>query len=67
MCEVLKKARECKGYTQEALADRIHVDRAAFARYESGEEEPSLDTCIYLCVVLDVTPATLMGWEVTKR
>lgn len=63
VCETLKRLREKKGWTQEGLAERIHIDPAAYARYESGEEEPPLDTCIYLCVVLDSYPGELLGWE----
>jgi len=60
--ENLRRIRKEKGWTQEKLAERIHVDRTTYNKYESGKVDPPLDICIYLCVVLDTNPNELMGW-----
>lgn len=58
----LKRYRKAKRWTQDKVAKRIHVDRSTYTKYESGSAVPSLDTCIRLCLALDVSPNELMGW-----
>lgn len=62
IAENLKRYRKAKKWTQAKVAKRIHVDRTTYTRYESGRILPSLDTCIRLCLALDITPNALMGW-----
>ena len=56
----LKQARKQAGYTQEQLAERIGVSRAAIARFEAGEIEPSLKTLILLADTLRVSTDALL-------
>ncbi len=58
----LLRRRLEKGMTQQEVADRIHIDRSTYSKYESGKVDPSLDKCIFLCIVLDMDPNELMGW-----
>jgi len=57
----LKKFRKQKGYTQVKLAKRINYGYTAIANYESGRNEPSLDTLIELSSILGVTTDELLG------
>lgn len=59
----LRKARKQAGFTQEELAEHVGVSRAAIARYEAGEIEPSLKTMILLCDALHVSADALLGRE----
>lgn len=59
----LKKARKEAGLTQEQLAERAGVSRAAVARYESGEIEPSLKTLVSIADTLNVSTDSLLGRE----
>ena len=40
--KAIQKARKQKGWTQEQLADAIHVKRAVISKYENGQVEPSV-------------------------
>ena len=61
----LRKARKQAGYTQEQLAERIGVSRAAIARYEAGEIEPSLKVLLLLAETLSVSTDSLLGRKKT--
>lgn len=59
----LKQARKRAGYTQEQLAEKVGVSRAAIARYEAGEIEPSLKTLMLLSDALNSSTDALLGRE----
>lgn len=59
----LKAERKRSGLTQEQLAERVGVSRAAVARYEAGEIEPSLKTLVLLADTLRVSTDRLLGRE----
>lgn len=40
-CDVVKKVREIKGYSQEQLARELNVSFATINRWENGKTEPS--------------------------
>ena len=42
--ERIKEAREHKGLTQEALADKLHVSKQAVSNWENGKNRPDEDT-----------------------
>jgi len=63
LAENLKRIRKERGRTQAWVAERIHIDRSTYTKYETGAAEPPLETCIYLCIVLDTTPNELLGWN----
>lgn len=58
----IKECRIKRGWTQEKLAERIHVGPALFACYEDGTEDPPVGICIDLCAVPDANPQELLGW-----
>ena len=62
IAENLRKRRKEKGWSQRHVADRIHVDRTTYSKYESGKTDPPLEKCIFLCIVMDMSPNQLMGW-----
>ena len=63
--ERIKRRREELGLTVEEVAKRLNKHRATIYRYES-DEIGTLPTDVLepLAVVLNTTPAALLGWEV---
>ena len=60
----LKRLRKAKGWTQQRLAERIHVDRTTYSKYENDIVEPPMEVWLYLCFALDTNPNDLMGWGI---
>ena len=42
----LKELRIQAGYTQQQIADKLHVRQQSYARYELGTGEPNLDMLV---------------------
>lgn len=65
MClgETIRQARRRRGLTQEKLAEQTGVSRAAIARFEAGEIEPSLKTLLSLADALKMSTDELLGRE----
>ena len=63
----VKKFRKEKGYSQEKLAKALHYGYTAIANYESGRNEPSLDTLLLLADALDVSVDELLGHELKSE
>ena len=59
MGRVIRKARENKSITQEALAERIEVSLRTIGDIENGHRNPTVDTLYRLIQVLDI-PADLI-------
>ena len=59
--DILRKLREKKGLTQDALAERVLVSRQAVSRWETGETVPNTDTLKLLSKALDASINTLLG------
>jgi len=57
----IKKAREQKGMTQEALAEHLDVSNAYISKIERGKTPLNLDRLSELCVVLEETPEYLLS------
>lgn len=57
----LKRFRKQKGYSQQKLAKALDYGYTAIANYESGRNEPSLDTLVILADTLDVSVDELLG------
>lgn len=51
----LKRLRKLHQYTQEEVAQKIHVSRQAVAKWESGETIPDINSCVMLANLYDVT------------
>jgi transcriptional regulator with XRE-family HTH domain len=58
--ENLSDARLRAGLSQEQLADRASVDRAAIGALEHGRHEPNLNTIVKLARALEVPAAILL-------
>ncbi len=59
--DILLKLRNQNGYTQDTLAERLHVTRQAVSRWETGETVPNTDTLKLLSALYDVSINTLLG------
>ncbi len=56
----IKKAREISGYTQQAVADMLQITRESYARYESGDRNPSYDVLGTLAGIFGVSTDYLL-------
>lgn len=63
MKERLKQLREEKGVTQKDVAKAIGVTTSAYANYEQGIREPSIDILKNLCKYYNVSADYLIGIE----
>lgn len=57
----IKNARNACGMTQQYVADTLQVTRVTYARYESGEREPTFRTLIQMSRMFGVTVDYLVG------
>ena len=56
----LRRVRQMRGMTQEALGRALHVQRAAISKYERGRTKPNIKQLTTLCKVLEVSPQELI-------
>ena len=56
----LKKLRMQKGFSQEDIAEKLHVVRQTVSKWENGQSSPSVEQLIQLSIVLDVTIGELL-------
>ena len=52
--QMIKKARETKGMSQEKLAGELNVSRISINNYEQGKQAPNLETAIKIALYLDI-------------
>lgn len=57
----IKEYRERTGMTQEALADKLNVDRSAISYWEQGKATPCKKHRAMLCAILQCTEMELMS------
>lgn len=57
----IKEYRERTGMTQEALADKLNVDRSVISYWERGKAAPCKKHRAMLCAILQCTEAELMS------
>lgn len=62
-CENLKKYRKISGFRQDDIAKVIGLDRSAYAYYESGKTEPSIENLKKIAKMLDVDMNVLLGFD----
>lgn len=53
--EKLKLLRKNKGFTQEELAERLHVSRIAVAKWEAGQTYPDITNLIQISNMMNVS------------
>ena len=51
----IKKLREEKGMTQDALAERLNVTRQAVSNWETGKTQPDIETLTHLAEIFNVS------------
>lgn len=56
----IKEYRERTGMTQEALADKLNVDRSVISYWERGRATPCKKHRAMLCAILQCTEMELM-------
>lgn len=57
----IKEYRERTGMTQEALADKLNVDRSVISYWERGKATPCKKHRDMLCAILQCTEMELMS------
>lgn len=60
----LRMLRYASGLSAEALAERIGITKNMLYLYESGHCLPKLSTMLKMCTELNVTPNSLLGYDV---
>ena len=54
LCDTLKDCRIEMGYTQQKIADYLHIERSTYARYETGRK-PEIDTVVLLAELYGIS------------
>ena len=57
----LKEKRKSKGYTQEQISKLLDIGQSAYAKWENGRTEPTLENIVKLSKILDTTTDELLG------
>ena len=52
--QMVRKAREKKGISQEKLAGELDLSRISINNYEQGKQAPNLETAIKIALYLDI-------------
>ena len=55
----LRSIRESKGFSQEAFANLLDVDRSYLGGIERGERNPSLKIVYRICEAIEIKPEEL--------
>ena len=63
----IQTARKKMGLTQEELADKIGVKRAAHASWETRRSKPDVDDFMKLCSSLKTKPEDLSGFSFEEK
>lgn len=63
LADRLKEARRRKGWTQEYVAELLHVDRTAYGRYETGKSDLTAQQLQTVAALFEVSPAWLLEWD----
>ena len=57
--------RKRNGLTQEEVAEQLNVSRQTLAKWERGEGEPDMRSCMLLAKLFDVSLDDLVSYEAT--
>lgn len=61
--ETLRQSRKAKGYTQEQLAQLLHVSRQTISNWETGRASPDYELLKQLSLLLETSLSALLGVE----
>ena len=56
----LKKLRKQKGWSQELVADKLHLSQSSYARMESGESQSWASHLNAICNIYEISPEDLL-------
>lgn len=59
----LRTIRKAKGLTMEDMASDLGITRQGYARYESGQGSPTVDSLFQIAATLGVSPKLFFGAE----
>ena len=62
VAELIELSLEEKGMTQKQLAGEIGISPSRINDYVSGRSEPTLKIARLLCRILNIPPATMLGF-----
>lgn len=65
--ETIRLLRKRKNLTQEELAELIGTKRQTVSSWEQGRTEPNASVIPSLCIALDVSPSSLLGFEEAEK
>ncbi len=57
----IKMLRKQNGYTQQQVANAVHVSRSAYSQYEMGLKQPTIDTLYQLADLYKCSIDYLVG------
>ncbi|WP_100076293.1 helix-turn-helix domain-containing protein [Chryseobacterium camelliae] len=63
VAEKIRKLRKAKGFSQEDMADRLHISQSAYARIENGESYSWAAHIERLSEILEVKPESFLTDE----
>ncbi|WCM41021.1 helix-turn-helix domain-containing protein [Flavobacterium sp. CBA20B-1] len=59
----LQTLRKERGFSQEQVADKLHISQSAYARIESGESHSWANYIQKICETYEITPEELVSNE----
>lgn len=63
----LRALREATGHTQNSFAAEIGLQGPAYRKYEVGRSQPSIESIVRICAVLNVSPTFLLLGHTTEQ
>lgn len=63
----IRKLRIANSYTQQQLADRLHVTKSVISAYENGQRSPSYEILIGLASIFGVSTDYLLGIDTGRE
>lgn len=57
----LKELRKKKGYTQEKMSNLLEIGQSAYAKWENGRTQPSIEQLVKIAQILETTTDELLG------
>lgn len=65
--DILALERKKKGYTQQNVADYLHMARGSYAKYETGANMPTVDNILKLADLYKCSTDYLLGRYVENQ
>lgn len=65
--ENIKVLRLSRGWTQQQLAEQLHLTRQAVSHYESGRTQPDIDTCRRVAEIFEVELDVVLDGQLPQQ